>query len=82
MGSPWDNNRWYYTTPENNPCIKDILIKNYKAHNQNVIAYFRHRTDDLLILNVAEKRTYKRPCDFLNKSSNDVDFPRENKTIK
>ena len=79
-GSPWDFNRFTYTTPEDNPYQKDILIQAYIDHNSSVVEYFRHRPDDLLILNVGEKEAYRRLCEFLNKPVSQVEFPWKNKT--
>lgn len=81
-GAPWDINRWEYTTPESNPYNKEALIKSYVAHNDNVIEYFRHRPNDLLVLNVAERDAYKKLCIFLGKPLEREDFPWENKTAK
>jgi len=79
-GAPWDFNRWQYTTPENDPYNKEELINKYLSHNKSVIEYFRHRPDDLLILNVSEKSALKKLSDFLGKSCQHEDFPWENKT--
>lgn len=79
-GRPWDSNRWNYTTPESDPYNKDMLIKSYISYNDSVLEYFRHRPEDLLVLNVAEKGAYKKLCMFLGKPYTNEDFPWENKT--
>lgn len=81
-GSPWDNNRLKYTTPEDNPYIKEDLMTFYESHNRAVKEYFRHRPEDLLVLNVAEKDAYKKLCDFLGKKTDKTEFPWNNKTSK
>ena len=79
-GRPWDCNRWQYNTPEDDPYQKEALVDFYEQHIKNVMEYFRHRPNDLLILNVAEKGAYKKLCDFLGLKTNRKDFPWRNKT--
>lgn len=79
-GRPWDMNRLSFNTPEENPYQKDILIKYYIDYNNSVVEYFRHRPEDLLILNVAATGAYKKLCAFLDKPFIDKEFPWENKT--
>lgn len=79
-GSPWDANRLTYNTPEDDPYNKEILLKHYNDYNDSVLEYFRHRPEDLLVLNVAEDGAYKKLCDFLGVPHENKDFPWENKT--
>lgn len=79
-GRAWVNNRKMYNSPEYDPYKKEILIKDYNNHNENVIEYFRHRPKDLLILNVAEKDSYQKLANFLNVKTDKQEFPWENKT--
>ena len=79
-GRPWEANRYSYDTPESEPYKKDILIRSYVNYNESVIEYFRHRPEDLLILNVAKKGAYKKLGDFLGKDVKQINFPWENKT--
>jgi hypothetical protein len=79
-GRPWEMNRLTYTTPADDPYQKDILIQSYIDHNNSVIEYFRHRPDDLLVLNVAKKGAYKKLCEFLGKPVTQEEFPWKNKT--
>lgn len=79
-GWPWDLNRWNYATPENDPYNMEVLMEKYVSYNDNVVEYFRHRPNDLLILNVAEKGSHRKLCDFLDKPCTRNDFPWENKT--
>lgn len=79
-GRAWIMNRLNYTTPENDPYQKDILIRSYIDYNNSVMEYFRHRPGDLLVLNVSKPNAYKELCDFLNLKTDKTDFPWENKT--
>lgn len=79
-GHPWNMNRLNYTAPESNPYQKDILIQSYVDYNNSVIEYFRHRPEDLLVLNVAERGAYRKLCEFLNQPVTQEEFPWENKT--
>lgn len=80
-GRPWESNRAIYDTPDNDPYNREILIKNYSDYNNSVCEYFRHRPQDLLILNVAERGAYKKLTMFLGKKVEQENFPWENKTI-
>jgi hypothetical protein len=79
-GRAWEMNRIIYTTPESEPYKKDVLIKHYIDYNNSVKEYFRHRPDDLLVLNVAEEDAYQKLCNFLNIRSDRQKFPWKNKT--
>lgn len=79
-GSPWHGNRWEYTTPEGDPYEKNELIRRYVRHNEMVTDYFRHRPEDLLVINVSEKGAYKKLGEFIGREVPQEDFPWENKT--
>ncbi|MCW9709138.1 sulfotransferase [Fodinibius salsisoli] len=79
-GYRWEKNRIHFNTPIDDLYNKDILIESYKRHNKNVRDYFRHRPDDLLVLNVANDGSYQKLCDFLDVKSEWQDFPWKNKT--
>ncbi|KPP97293.1 MAG: hypothetical protein HLUCCA01_12720 [Bacteroidetes bacterium HLUCCA01] len=79
-GRPWISNRLTYNTPENDPYNKEMLIEYYNNHNQNILEYFRHRPDDLLVINISEKGSYKKFCKFLNIDALRDEFPWKNKT--
>ncbi|MCC5941638.1 MAG: hypothetical protein JJU37_08865 [Balneolaceae bacterium] len=81
-GSPWIGNRLSYNTPEDDPYNKEILIDLYNTYNRQVTEYFRHRPDDLLILNVAEDGAYKNLCEFLNRKPVRDEFPWKNRTVE
>lgn len=59
---------------------EEFLKQAYLDYNKSVIDYFKHRPEDLLILNVAEKGAYKKLCNFLNIKPKKEDFAWENKT--
>lgn len=81
-GRAWRSNRLSYNTPEDAPYKKDILIQHYVDYNNSVEEYFRHRPDDLLILNVAEENAYQKLCDFLGEEPIGESFPWKNRTEK
>lgn len=67
-------------TPEHDPYNKAIMIEHYERHNRDVIAYFKDRPEDLLVINIADKGSYQKFIDFLGIKSPYHDFPWENKT--
>lgn len=79
-GLPWEMNRYSYDTPENDPYNKDVLIQSYLDYNHQVADYFRHRPNDLLVLNISKPGAYIELCKFLGIKSDKKDFPWENKT--
>lgn len=79
-GWMYENIRAVYGTPDANPYDKMTLINQYNSHNQSVIEYFRHRPNDLLVLNISQEGAYQRFCEFLDKPRLRQSFPWENKT--
>jgi len=79
-GRPWDSNRWIFDSPADDPYNRDKLIECYERHCSAVIEYFRHRPDDLLVVNVADPDAYQRFCSFLGVVSDRNAFPWANKT--
>lgn len=79
-GGVWKSFNLIFQTPHSNPYHKEIFFDFYEQHNKEIKTYFRHRQDDLLILNVAEKGAYKKLCDFLGVVGENSDFPWKNKT--
>lgn len=67
-------------TPENDPYNKKIMLEHYEKHNREIIAYFRNRPNDLLVINLAEKNAYHRFIKFIGMESPHSNFPWENKT--
>jgi len=80
IGNRSERHQIIYDTPLDDPYNKDMLIKHYMFHNNSVMNYFRHRPDDLLVLNVAEEGAYQKLCDFIEIKSDKDEFPWENKT--
>jgi hypothetical protein len=66
--------------PDDDLYNKDILIDHYNTHKKNVTNYFRHRPDDLLVLNLKEEDSYARFCQFMGIEQKKNTFPWENKT--
>lgn len=79
-GFPYDSSILTYRVPENDPYNKDVLIEHYNTHNQNVRDYFRHRSDDLLTINLKNSSDYGRFCDFLGISQKKSCFPWKNRS--
>ena len=79
-GRPYTNNRFLYTTPENDPYNKSYFLEYYNRHFHNVSDYFRHRSDKLIIVNVSKQEDYRKLCNFLGKVPVSDNFPWLNKT--
>lgn len=79
-GNLWETACLLRKVEETNIYDKGSLIAAYQTRNAGIIEYFRHRPDDLLILNVSEKNAYKKLYKFLGKTTNKKNFPHLNKT--
>ena len=67
-------------TPDDDLYNKEIMINHYNRYNQAVLDYFNERQDDLLVINLAEKGSYRKFVEFLGVDSPFDDFPWENRT--
>lgn len=79
-GRPWHVNRLIGITPVEDLYNREILISAYVNRNHSIKEYFKHRPDDLLILNVADENAYTDLCSFLGVKKKRDSFPWENKT--
>jgi len=72
---PWHTNRLLYSSPEESPYQKEDLVRFYENHNHSVIEYFRHKKDKLLVLNIAEDKSFQKLAEFLNIKTDKLEFP-------
>ena len=79
-GRPWLVNQTLFGTPEKEPYQKDILISFYNRHLYEINEYFKSRKSDLLVINLKEKDSYYKFCNFFDKKPIGEVFPWENKT--
>jgi len=70
----------YNLTLNDDPYDKEVLIDHYEKHNNDVLNYFKDRSEDLLVINLSEKDAYQRFCNFIGVKSDKTEFPWENKT--
>jgi hypothetical protein len=70
--------KWIYGVgcPEGN---EEIYVNRFENHNKEVLAYFKERPSDLLILNLAKGDGWERLCPFLEKEIPNEPFPHANK---
>ena len=61
-------------------CLFDeaVVKKHYEDHNSRVIDFFRHRTEDLLVVNVADADSAERISDFIGFKSSLGGMPKLN----
>jgi hypothetical protein len=72
--------RWIYGvgSPQGN---EDIYLTRYNTHNQDVIEYFRGRSDDLLIMDLSKGDGWDKLCPFLGAVIPEQDFPHINRAL-
>jgi hypothetical protein len=58
----------------------DVYMSHYLVHAYSVQDYFRHRADQLLVLDVADPLAMRRLCDFLGVEHQGQDMPHLNRT--
>lgn len=79
-GWVWECYKAVWPTPEDDIYNQEILMNHYNAYNQSVVDYFKERPNQLIVINIAAKESYKRLMAFLDIKSRYTDFPWENKT--
>ncbi len=57
---------------------RELNIAAFRDFNQSVIEYFRHRPEDLLVMNIVEGEGWESLCTFLNQPIPDLAFPKVN----
>ena len=58
---------------------EEVLLKAYRKHHKDVLDYFKDRDEDILYLNIDERRiTFKPLCAFLNETLPEEDYPVSN----
>ena len=57
---------------------ESIYLERFRKHNEDVIEFFKDKSDQLLVLNVADKDAYQQLCSFLEKLLIEGPFPRKN----
>lgn len=67
--------RWGYGADK---IDRDILLQRYRQHNQQVLDYFKNRSD-LLVLDMDEDNQWNKLCSFLNLPEPDCAYPYLNK---
>lgn len=55
-----------------------VFLERYRAHHQEVLAYFADRPGDLLTLDLTKGNAFEKLCPFLDKPIPRRPFPRQN----
>ena len=74
----WTKNDVFQTS-DDNLYDRNKLLKHYINYNKEVKHYFRFK-DNLLVINIAERDSYKKFCAFIGKKPLYKSFPWQNKT--
>ena len=57
---------------------EDVYIARYERHNREVMEYFKHRSEQLLVLNITAGEGWTKLCPFLNEQIPAINFPSAN----
>lgn len=81
-GKPYYTLKYVFGVDDDDLFNKDILLKKYRQYTAEVIAYFRHRPDDLLILDIDSQNEMGQLTSFLGIASDlsSAPLPWENKS--
>ena len=79
----WKNSIYHFTYklfgeyPDVEKCLEE-----YRAHRDFVLDYFKDRPkEQFLVLDIREKKGFKKLANFLGKTTNQDEFPHYNKTF-
>jgi len=61
---------------------EELYVRRYESHNRDVLAYFKDRPDDLLVMNLAAGDGWNKLCPFIEKGTPDLPFPHENPSLR
>ncbi len=67
-------------TPDTDMYNEAIMKNHYEQYNEDVLSYFKNRPNDLLVINISDKNSYRRFCEFIGVEPIYDTFPWENKT--
>jgi len=62
----WRQQQLIYGADEMTLYDRELYIEHYWRHNESVRDYFRHRPEDLLVLNLADPSSARALCEFLD----------------
>lgn len=71
---------WIYGKEEVEGNESDYIAR-YRQHNQEVLAYFKDRPDDLLIMDLEKGDGWDKLCPFLAKPTLHLPFPMQNRNL-
>jgi hypothetical protein len=73
--------RWIYGVgcPKGN---EETYIRRYEAHNAAALAYFAHRPNDLLVMDLTAGDGWEKLCGFLGRQAPAAPFPHVNRADK
>lgn len=54
----------------------DIMLNRYRAHNTEVVEYFKHRPEDLLVMDMNHGTNWDNLCKFLNQPIPSIPYPK------
>jgi len=76
--SVWRTHVYGHSVPQESP---DEYLSIYNQHTRAVLAYFKDRPGDLLVIDITKEPSWDKVCHFLGKSVPQVAFPHLNKTV-
>jgi Sulfotransferase domain len=59
---------------------QEVFLERYRRHNQDVLHYFRTRSDDLLVIDMSKKPNMSQLCRFFGMTVYDAPFPHRHRS--
>ena len=78
----YDAMKFIFDIPDSEPYERDNLIRHYVNHNDSVITYFKHRTNDLLVINLSRPNVSEQIVKFVGKIYNGQKVPHLNRSSR
>jgi len=80
QGFMWEAAQVKYGINEDTLYDREIYTNQYENHNKRVLDYFKHRQEDLLVLDIAETDAMEKIYDFLGQKYSGEKMPHLNKS--
>src|SRR5690606_38030735 len=72
-------NRAVWKTPEDDLYNKELLLKNYRSHNESILHFFKNKPN-FLCIDVSKEDSYVKLAEFIGRYPLHDKFPHLNKT--
>ena len=80
VGWLWRAHVLIYGCDESSLYDRELYTTHYESHRAGVVDYFRHRPEDLLVLNLSDATAMDRLCEFTGTECSELSMPHLNRS--